>query len=169
MLNQLPEHGADISMFEFAMTDSIGLPHVVGFLNGWSRELSQMAEVLVVRYEELRADPERELARITEFVDASADRSVIAEVVEFASVSNSRKREARTSLSATGGKLKPGDRNNPDSYKVRRAKVGGYRDDFEDEDLRRMDEYVRTHLEPGFGYESESIATTDDTAKSGTA
>jgi hypothetical protein len=43
---------------------------------------------------------------------------------------------------------------------VRRAKVGGYRDDFEQEELQRIDDYVRTHLEPGFGYESKPIATT---------
>jgi hypothetical protein len=32
-----------------------------------------------------------------------------------------------------------------------RAKVLGYRDDFEKEELQRIDDYVRTHLEPGFG------------------
>ena len=43
---------------------------------------------------------------------------------------------------------------------MRRAKVGGYRDDFEKEELQRIDDYVRTHLEPGFGYEGEATATT---------
>lgn len=120
-LNQLPPHGVAISMFDFAMTNSIGLPRIAG------------------------------------------------EAVEFASVSKSRSREAQTPLSAARGKLKPGERSNPDSYKARRARVGGYRDDFESEELQRIDDYVRTHFEPGFGYESESIATTDDAVKSETA
>ena len=169
VLNQLPPHGADISMYDFAMTSSIGLPHIVGFLNEWSRARSGIREILVVRYEELRANPEREFGRITEFVDHPADRSLVGEAVEFASVSKSRSREAQTPDSSTGAKLKPGERSNPDSYKVRRAKVGGYRDEFETEDLQRIDDYVRSHLEPGFGYESGPVASTDNVGKSGSA
>ncbi len=157
-LNQLPPHGAAISMFDFAMMSTIGLPHIVGFLNEWLRELSGIREVLVMRYEDLLADSEREFGRIIEFVDSPADRSLIGEVVDFASVAKSRSREAQTPHSARAGKLKPGEHSNPDSYKVRRAKVGGYRDDFDDDELRHIDDYVRTHLEPGFGYGGESFA-----------
>ena len=159
-LNQLPPHGADISMFEFAMSKTIGLPHVVSFLNEWSRALPGIREILVVRYEDLRAEPEKEFGRITQFIDGPAGQSCVAGAVDFASLAKSRSREAQTSLSAGRGKLKPGEHGNPDSYKVRRAKVGGYRDDFEQEELQRIDDYVRTHLEPGFGYVSEPIATT---------
>jgi len=159
-LNQMPPHGADISMFEFAMWGSSGLPNIVSFLNEWSRAISGIREILVVRYEDLRSEPEREFGRILEFIDGSAEQSLVEEAVEFVSVARSRSREAQTSLSTGRGKLKPADRSNPDSYKVRRAKVGGYRDDFEKEELQRIDDYVRSHLEPGFGYESEPIATT---------
>jgi hypothetical protein len=159
-LNQLPPHGADISMFEFAMSKTIGLPHIVSFLNEWSRALPGIREILVVRYEDLRAEPEKEFGRITEFIDGPAGRSCVAEAVDFASLARSRSREAQIPLSASRGKLKPGEHGNPDSYKVRRAKVGGYRDDFEKEELQRIDDYVRTHLEPGFGYEGEATATT---------
>jgi len=159
-LNELPPHGADISMYEFAMSDTIGLPHIVSFLNEWSRALSGITEILVVRYEDLRAESEQELGRITEFIDGPAGRSLVGEAVEFASVSKSRSREAQVPASAAGAKLKPGERSNPDSYKVRRAKVGGYRDDFEKEELQLIDDYVRTHLEPGFGYEGEGTAKT---------
>lgn len=161
-LNQLPPHGAEISMFDFAMTRTIGLPRIVGFLNEWSRELSGIREILVVRYEDLLADSEREFGRIIEFVDGPADRSLIGEVVDFASVSKSRSREAQSQLSTRMGKLRPGEHANPDSYKVRRAKVGGYRNYFDDDELRRIDDYVRTHLEPGFGYGDESIAVPGD-------
>jgi hypothetical protein len=44
------------------------------------------------------------------------------------------------------------DRSNPDSYKVRRAKVGGYRDYFEDDQLADMDALVNSSLSPMFGY-----------------
>jgi len=158
-LNQLPPHGADISMFEFAMTESIGLPRIVRFLNKWSRELPQIRELLVVRYEDMRAHPEREFGRIAEFVDGPSDESQAKCAVEFASISNTRKLEARDKFWTSGSRLTPGDRNNPDSYKVRRAKVGGYRDYFDDDELDAIDGYVRSHLAAGFGYETEALSS----------
>ncbi len=46
----------------------------------------------------------------------------------------------------------PGNRANPDSFKVRRAKVGGYRDYFTDEQLARIDAMVDQELLPVIGY-----------------
>ncbi len=37
---------------------------------------------------------------------------------------------------------------------MRRAKVGGYRDYFDDEQVRQIDAFVDRHLLPGFGYGS---------------
>jgi hypothetical protein len=44
------------------------------------------------------------------------------------------------------------DRDNPDSYKVRRAKVGGWRDYFDDAQCRAIDDYVNGRLDPLYGY-----------------
>jgi hypothetical protein len=52
------------------------------------------------------------------------------------------------------------DRSNPDSYKVRRAKVGGYRDYFEDDQLARIDALVQSSLSPVFGYHEADGAPT---------
>jgi alcohol sulfotransferase len=48
--------------------------------------------------------------------------------------------------------MAPGDKSDPDSYKVRRAKVGGYRDYFDDGQAEQIEAYIRDHLEPRFGY-----------------
>ena len=60
---------------------------------------------------------------------------------------------ARGSIS--GNRLLPGDRANPDSYKVRRAKVGGYRDDFTPEQVAELDALVVATTPPLFGYNAE--------------
>jgi alcohol sulfotransferase len=52
----------------------------------------------------------------------------------------------------SGSRLAPRDASNPDSYKVRRAKVGGYRDYFDDAQIAHMDEFVRSRLSASFGY-----------------
>ena len=48
--------------------------------------------------------------------------------------------------------MAPGNRANPDSYKVRRAKVGGYRDYFTAEQVAELEALMRARLSPRFGY-----------------
>ena len=85
----------------------------------------------------------------------SADLDDVKSAVEFASVENMRKLE--TSSTFSSGRMQPGDKNNPDSFKVRRAKVGGYRDYFEDDQIERIDAMVREQLSPAFGYEGAGV------------
>ena len=40
----------------------------------------------------------------------------------------------------------------PNSFKVRRAKVGGYVEDFSPEEVAELDELVAKHLSPFFGF-----------------
>jgi alcohol sulfotransferase len=54
--------------------------------------------------------------------------------------------------------MMPKDRGNPDSYKVRRAKVGGYRDYFDDDQLAQIDTMVQASLSPVFGYDEGADA-----------
>ena len=63
-----------------------------------------------------------------------------------------RRMEATRTFRLSGGRMVPKDRSDPNTYKVRRAKVAGYRDDFTGEQVARVDAYVRDHLSPAFGY-----------------
>ena len=46
-----------------------------------------------------------------------------------------------------------GEKGDPNSYKVRRAKVGGYKDFFSDEETARIVAFVEKTLSSAFGYE----------------
>ncbi|HHH45325.1 MAG TPA: sulfotransferase domain-containing protein, partial [Gammaproteobacteria bacterium] len=48
-------------------------------------------------------------------------------------------------------RVKSGDPKNPDSFKTRRGKVGGYRDYFDDAQVVAVDRLVEG-LDPVFGY-----------------
>jgi alcohol sulfotransferase len=52
----------------------------------------------------------------------------------------------------SGLRLRPGDRANPQSYKVRRAKVGGWRDYFDDPEVAAIDALLAARPQPPFGY-----------------
>ncbi len=148
-LNDYPVE--DVDIFEFVMSPA-GLPKVVDFLNGWAREMPRIPEFLLLRYEDLRADTARELARVLTFLGETPTAEELADCVAFASVENMRKLEEKQVFWLAGSRLRPKDKSNPNSYKVRRAKVGGWRDYFDDEQVAAIDAYVAERLDPVFGY-----------------
>jgi len=151
-LNNYPAHDADLSIYDVVMHEGQGLLRIVRGLNEWIVELSNFTDVLVIRYEDLRTQPERELARLMDFLGEAVDLEIIKEAVEFASVDNLRKMETENHFWRSGSRMKASNTANPDSYKVRKAKVGGYRDYFNDEQVARIDAFVEENLNPGFGY-----------------
>jgi len=148
----------DVDIFTFVMGPA-GLPRVVDFLNAWARELPKVREHLLVRYEDMRRDTAGELRRILEFAGESPKEEELADCVAFASVENMRRLEERRVFWLAGSRLRPGERGNPESYKVRRAKVGGWRDYFDDEQIRAIDAYVTKRLDPAFGYVAVGVPT----------
>ena len=76
----------------------------------------------------------------------------VAEAVEYARYENMKKLEEKSVFRLAGGRMQPGDKNNPDSFKVRRAKVGGYRDDFDAHQVEELEALVRENILPELGY-----------------
>lgn len=150
LINDYPD--ADVSLYDFVMRPNAGLPKVIEFMNGWARELPRLKHLLVVRYEDMRTDPGEVLRRIVEFIGTPGTAEEITEAVNFASIENMRALEQKRVFWLSGGRMVAKDRNNPNTYKVRRAKVGGYREDFSDEQTRKIDDLIATNLDPVFGY-----------------
>jgi hypothetical protein len=151
-LNDYPEHGADVPIYDFVMRPASGIAKIIDWMNGWAAEVGRHPALLVVRYEDLRADTVGQLARIAAFMGAPEDPEALRGAVEYASIDNMRKLEAQRKFWLSGGRMTPRDRDDPNTYKVRRAKVGGYRDYFDDEQVARIDELVGEKLSPVFGY-----------------
>jgi hypothetical protein len=156
-LNDYPTHGAEISPYEFVTSSHQGVNRIIDFLNDWNRELPNFPNVLVVRYEDLRSRTADELARIMAFMGEDVDHEAVAEAVEFASVERMREMESTNYFWRSGSRVQARDVSNPDSYKVRKAKVGGYRDYFSEEEIAAIDAMVDSRLLPGFGYTSTEI------------
>lgn len=153
-LNDYPPHGADLSVFDFVMEDEQGLPRVISYFNAWLAWVPRLGDVLVVRYEDMRRDPGAVLGKILDFTGTPATEEQVRDAVEFAAFDNLKKMEEKSSfpLWRTGLRLVPGQKGNPNSYKVRRAKVGGYRDYFTDEQVAQIDAMVKRDLDPQLGY-----------------
>ena len=154
-LNKYPAHGADISAFEFVMDGTVGLPGIIDYLNLWAREADNVSDLLVIRYEDMRNDTNEVLRRVMDFVQGvPSNDEAVASAVEYSSVENMRKLEEKNVFWLAGGRMKPGKKGDPNTYKVRRAKVGGYKDYFTDDESAQIDELVAKELSSTYGYES---------------
>jgi len=141
-----------VSIFDYAMNQDYGVPRTVRFLNGWETEREKTEANLLIRYEEMRTNPKDVLQEIVAFMGISASDEQIEHAVEYASFDNMRKIEASNDPNAGSRRLMPKDPNNTESFKVRRGKVGGYRDYFSAEQLSVIDGYIAANLAPSWGY-----------------
>lgn len=157
-LNNYPRHGEEVGIFDFVARGSAGLSKAIDFMNGWAGETGS-EDVLVVRYEDMRARPEQALGRILAFIGTPGSDAQVREAVAFASFENMRKLEANSTFWLSGDRMRPKDPDNPHSFKVRRGKVGGYRDYFDDAEIALIDRLVEEQLSPVFGYGKQSAAT----------
>jgi hypothetical protein len=157
-LNRYPERGREIGMFDFVTREYAGLARTIEFMNGWAEAAGSSENVLVVRYEDMRAQPERVLGEILAFIGTPGSADEIEGAVAFASFDNMRKMETNRTFWLSGGRMRPGDRSNPQSFKTRRGKVGGYRDHFDEREVAEIDHLIGKRLAPVFGYATPSLA-----------
>jgi|GEM_PF-1265861 len=147
------------------------LPLVLAFLRRWRRQIEQIDQGLVVRYEDLRNRPEKELARILTFIEGRADPEEIKAAVDFASFEQMKQKEAASFF--TSDKLRPGDPADPQTFKVRQGQVGGYRAHFTEPQIAQIDAMLADADVSAFGYgqgtplaASEALRAPDEINKS---
>jgi Sulfotransferase domain len=152
-INNYPPQGSDISLFDFVMGDNGGSMHAVtDYLNLWAQEVSKMEHFHLLRYEDLRSRPREELRQLLDFMGVAATDAHVNAAVDYSSYENMKKMEGAQQFRLAGGRMMPRDKDNPNSFKVRRAKVGGYRDYFTDEEVAAIDRRLAETLDPLFNY-----------------
>ena len=152
-INNYPPRGTEISLFDFVTGDNGGsMQAVTNFLNLWAKEADKVEAFHLLRYEDLRARPHEELRKLLDFMQVEATDEQVNAAVDYSSYENMKKMESKQQFRLAGGRMMPRDKDNPDSYKVRRAKVGGYRDYFTDEEVEAIDRQLAETLDPLFEY-----------------
>jgi hypothetical protein len=136
----------DLPIFEFVMESPKGLPEIIEYLNDWVGRLEGREDGFIVSYEALRARPEENLAKICDFLGFDFSENEIRKAVEFGSFE--KMQEAERTGFFDNSRLKPGDPDDPESFKVRRAVVGGFQDYFSLDELERINGLVQEKLTP---------------------
>ena len=155
-----------IGMWDFVRHSDIGLPSLVEYLNTWERNLASLDNSLIIRYEDLRAKTAETLRRVVTLMGDEFSDSDIQEAVEFGSFDNLRKLESKGFFNQGGMSLRNPD--DPNSFKVRRGKVGGFSDYFNPQEAAELEDYMIANLSPTFGYRSTTATDLDQAEESQT-
>jgi len=144
------ENIADIGIYDFVSTRQGGLPTVIEFMNFWLAESSKIKRCKIVRYEDLSEDAYTTFKEIVEFFGFEFSEDEIRSAVEFADFGNLQKMEKAGELS--DWRFSEGAEGDNDKLKVRRGKVKGYTDYFDDAQTAALEKLVAETLDAKFGY-----------------
>ncbi|WP_137388683.1 sulfotransferase domain-containing protein [Rhodoligotrophos defluvii] len=147
-------------LFEFATEPGYGIHTIIAYQNQWLRAIETSPCMMLAKYEEIRGEPETELARVMHFFGERFSDQEISEAVEFCAFENLQRLERAHYYRNSG--LRPADPSDPMSFKVRRGKVHGYLDYFDAEQLRTLKQIVEENLNPKWGYHVACPASTKE-------
>jgi hypothetical protein len=139
-----------VQMWDFVRYSDIGLPSLIEYQNTWARNVQELEHGLLVKYEELRTEPVPTLLKITRLMGEDFSEEEVRAAVEWGSFDNLQKLETSGTFSQGGMRLV--NANDPSTFKVRRGKVGGYRDDFDPQQVAELEALVRDNILPELGY-----------------
>src|SRR2546429_2519774 len=127
-----------------------GVRAIIKTMNAWLNEFSDRDDFTIIRYESLREFPGENFRTLLGVLgETRPDVSIFQAALDFSEFENMKKMEAAGAFDSKI--LRPGDVRDPESFKVRRGKVGGYREYLSVEDQ----EYAAgalTKLDSRFGY-----------------
>lgn len=153
LFNNWPLSLDGVSVYDFALNSEWGLREAIAFYNGCARHAAAMPDAMIISYEEMRTETADVLRRLVRFAGTDVGESEIKDVVDFTSFE--RLREAERTNSFNSYRLRPGNPDDPESFKVRRAKIFGYRDYFATDELIVLEGIVRSELHDSFGYSNK--------------
>src|SRR5438552_16131252 len=104
-----------------------GVCAIIKTMNAWLNEFSDRDDFTIIRYESLREFPRENFRTLLAVLgETTPDVSIFQAALDFSEFENMKKMEAAAAFDSK--LLRPGDVRDPESFKVRRGKVGGYRE-----------------------------------------
>jgi hypothetical protein len=139
------------SLPEFILQRRGGFDTLLTYYNIWAGNRHLPQDFLLVRYEDMKANPAGELCRVLDFLGLqNIPQRTIDEAVSFASFENMRKMEAEGRFQS--GMLKPANQIDQESYKTRKGKTRGYLEYLSPAEVESLNQKMHANLDPYFGY-----------------
>lgn len=155
LVSRYHQHKSDLpfdDLESYVMSGS-DLTAYIQFYNDWQAHRDRAKDFLRVRYEDLKANPFDEMCRVFVFLGLPITSDEVHQAIDYASFQNMRKMELDGSQQVRAGVMSSRDINQPESFKVRRGTIGGYRAELSAQTIDFLDTAIRTQLNPVYGYE----------------
>jgi len=128
------------SMSDLIRSDWYGIRKICHFHLQWFDAAPGMKRFAILRYEQLHVTPGPALAAVAAFAGIPVNCDMANRVAENRTFERMRAAEASGELGAKYGTVvRPRNVDDPDSFKMRRGKVGGYNDYFSEADSAYCD------------------------------
>jgi hypothetical protein len=122
-----------------------GLPTIVEFYNLWASKRYRTGQFALMFYEDICHQPRTAVARLLHILGVKRlDTGLLDAAVEFGQLENLRSVEREDGLNDF--RLRPFDLADPESYKIRQGRIGGYRDFLSGNVQDDMDRYIARNL-----------------------
>lgn len=124
---ETPDQLKQMSASELLRAPGFGIESMVDIMNSWLAEWSHRADFLLLLYEDLRSDPVPWFRRLLQFLgERPVDERAFSHALEFSDFGHMKKLEGAGVFASKI--LRAGDAQDPESFKVRRGKIGGFED-----------------------------------------
>jgi Sulfotransferase domain len=134
----------------------LGIEQIVRTMNDWLAEFGDRPSRTLVRYEDLRSRPAEEFGRVlTAIGEQQISQEHLDAALRFSEFSNMKKLEAAGAFDSKI--LQPRDMNDPESFNVRRGRIGGYADYLSTSDIEYANEAISA-LDRRFGYNGGTVS-----------
>lgn len=138
------------SLSELLRDPAHGIESMVQVMNSWLVEWSPRPDFLLLRYEDLRGDPKPGFDSLLQLLgETEINQKAFEKALQFSEFDQMRALEARGVFDSKI--LRAGDTTDPESYKVRRGKIGAFTGDLSSAD-RAYAAIALERLDSRFGY-----------------
>lgn len=131
---------------DFIYEDLVGIKKVIRFFNEFYENREVPADFKVMSYEKFHSDTFGQLSEMLTFAGFPVDEERAQKAVDASKFSNMSKMESSGVLKEPW--MKPGDKNKANSKKIRKGKVGGFRQELEQQDIDFLNRQIKEHLHP---------------------
>lgn len=128
------------------------LSNYIQFYNDWQIHQASAQAVLILRYEDMKVNTFKSVQKILDFLQLPIQPATLREAIDYASFKNMRKIEVEGSEQVRTSVMSSRNVDNPESFKVRKGVVGGYRSELSAVSVAFADDLVNTQLNPTYGY-----------------
>jgi len=133
-----------------------GLLTILQYYKIWNEYLTTHSDALVIRYEDLHADPCTVFQALLGHLGQPVIQTALVDTVNETTFPRLREMERQSQFRSN--RLNAQSIDHPEAFKVRRGVVGGFVDDLRPELVGRMNQTMDRELQGAFGYQAGGSA-----------